>query len=446
MQNDPSHRPKVVIIGAGFGGMSAAKALANAPVEVTVIDRRNYHLFQPLLYQVATADLSPADVAWPIRGILARQKNARVALNEVRDIDLNEQRVIGENTEFSYDYLIVATGARHSYFGNDQWEPFAPGLKRIVDATEIRRRVLMAFERAELSSSEEEQSKELTFVVVGGGPTGVEMSGAIAELARFSLSSDFRRIKGKKPRVILIESGDRILKAFPEDLSSKAQKSLEKLGVELYLGSAVTDIDGDGVTLGDERIEASNVVWGAGVAVEHMSEWLDVETDRTGRVDVNPDLSLPERENVFVIGDAAKSPWKDGLDVPGIAPAAKQAGNYVAKLIAADLSGAKRPEPFVYKHKGNLATIGRNAAVIDFGWVKLSGFIAWWLWGLAHVYFLIGTRNRIIVAMNWFWSYVSFSKGARLVTGLRPLYAGKTKPLLSSKASQPFAESGGEPK
>lgn len=436
MQNGPSKRAKVVIVGAGFGGISAAKALAKAPVDITVVDRRNYHLFQPLLYQVATADLSPADVAWPIRAIFAKQENVRVALNEVRDIDMTAQRVIGENSEFPYDYLIIATGARHSYFGNDHWEPFAPGLKRIVDATEIRRRVLMAFERAELSVSKEEQARELTFVVVGGGPTGVEMSGAIAELARFSLASDFRQIKDHKVRVILIEAGQRILGAFPEDLSAKAQQSMEKLGVDVRLGNAVVDIDAGGVSLPDERIETSTVVWGAGVAVEHMSEWLGVETDRSGRVAVEADMSLPDNQNIFVFGDAAKVAWKDGLDAPGIAPAAKQAGAYVAKVIDADLSGIARPAPFKYKHAGNLATIGRHSAVIDFGWFKLSGIVAWWLWGLAHIYFLIGVRKRVIVAFQWLWSYLSFSKGARLVTGLRPLYAGEAKPLVP-EASTP---------
>ena len=440
MQSNASHRPRVVIIGAGFGGISAAKALKKSPVDITVVDRRNYHLFQPLLYQVATADLSPADVAWPIRGIFSRQDNVQVALNEVHNIDLANKVVIGENSEFPYDYLIVATGARHSYFGNDQWEPFAPGLKRIVDATEIRRRILMAFERAELSKSAEEQEKELTFVVVGGGPTGVEMSGAIAELAKFALASDFRRIKNHKPRVILVESGDRILKAFPESLSIKGARSLEKLGVEVRLGGPVIDIDGDGVTLEDERIQASNVIWGAGVAVQNMSKWLDVETDRSGRVEVEPDLSLPNHKNVFVIGDAVKVAWKDGLDVPGIAPAAKQAGTYVGKLIADSHAGRKRPAPFKYSHKGNLATIGRHAAVIDFGWLKMSGIVAWFLWGIAHIFFLIGVRKRIIVALNWAWSYISFSRGARLVTGLRPLYDGETKSLLTTKSSQPPEE------
>ena len=440
MPDNASQRPKIVIIGAGFGGISAAKALKNAPVDITVVDRRNYHLFQPLLYQVATADLSPADVAWPIRGIFSRQDNVQVALNEVHDIDLNNKVVIGENSEFPYDYLIVATGARHSYFGNDQWEPFAPGLKRIVDATEIRRRILMAFERAELSQSASVQEKELTFVVVGGGPTGVEMSGAIAELAKFSLASDFRRIKDHKPRVILIESGDRILKAFPETLSTKAQKSLEKLGVEVRLDDAVIDIDGDGVTLENERIPASNVIWGAGVAVQNMSKWLDVETDRSGRVEVQADLSHPDHKNVFVIGDAVKTPWKDGLDVPGIAPAAKQAGTYVGRLIAGDVSGSNPPPPFEYRHQGNLATIGRHAAVIDFGWLKMSGILAWFLWGIAHIFFLIGVRKRIIVALNWFWSYISFSRGARLVTGLRPLYDGETASLLTPKSSQSPAD------
>ncbi|MEM6325213.1 MAG: NAD(P)/FAD-dependent oxidoreductase [Pseudomonadota bacterium] len=416
-----SSRKRVVIIGAGFGGMTAAKTLAKADVDITVVDRRNYHLFQPLLYQVATADLSPADVAWPIRGIFAKDENVQVALNEVCDIDLQAREVIGETQRFPYDYLIVASGARHSYFGNDHWEPHAPGLKRIIDATEVRKRVLMAFERAEVSTSKAEQDRQLTFAVIGGGPTGVEMAGAIAELARFTLASDFRRIKSSKARVMLIEAGDRLLAALPPELSEKAKASLEGLGVEVRLNTRVADIDEEGVSLPEEKVAAATKVWGAGVVVRNVARWLKVETDRSGRVAVEPDLSLPGHPEVFVVGDAAKAAWSEGRDVPGIAPAAKQGGKYVAKLIAKELAGKPRGKPFRYRHLGNLATIGRHAAVIDFGKVRLSGALAWWIWGLAHIYFLIGVRKPIMVAFNWFWSYITFSKGARLITGLRPL-------------------------
>ena len=437
MSKTKQSRPKVVIIGAGFGGLAAARALKNAPVDIKVIDRRNYHLFQPLLYQVATADLSPADVAWPIRGIFSNQSNVTVALTEVLDVDKKAQKVITEEGQFDYDHLIVASGAHHSYFGRDDWEKHAPGLKRIIDATEIRKQVLMAFERAEISNSDAEQRRQLTFIVVGGGPTGVEMAGAIAELANHALAADFHRINSRDARVILIEAGDRLLKAFPESLSTKAQKSLEELGVEVMVGTRVEDICEDGVQLPDQFIPSATKVWGAGVAVKNVGRWLDTTTDRTGRVAVNPDLSLPDAPNVYVIGDAAQVPWKDGLDVPGIAPAAKQGGKYVGKHIAALTTGRKHTKPFRYRHAGNLATIGRHAAVIDFGKIRLSGFIAWWLWGIAHIYFLIGVRNPVFVAMNWFWSYLTFSKGARLITGLRPLHEDHdTEPKPAAHAAE----------
>ncbi|WP_147107295.1 NAD(P)/FAD-dependent oxidoreductase [Tateyamaria sp. syn59] len=422
MPKAKSSRPKVVIIGAGFGGLAAARALKNAPVDIKIIDRRNYHLFQPLLYQVATADLSPADVAWPIRGIFSHQKNVSVALTEVRDVDKDTQQVITEEGTFPYDHLIVASGAHHSYFGRDDWEKHAPGLKRIIDATEIRKQVLMAFERAEISNSDAEQRRQLTFVVVGGGPTGVEMAGAIAELANHALAADFHRINSRDARVILIEASDRLLRAFPEALSAKAQTSLEKLGVEVMVNTRVQDITEEGVHLPDTFIPSATKVWGAGVAVKNVGRWLDATTDRTGRVPVNPDLSVPGSPNIYVIGDAAQVAWQDGLDVPGIAPAAKQGGKYVGKRIAALTAGKTHDAPFRYRHAGNLATIGRHAAVIDFGRFHLSGFVAWWLWGIAHIYFLIGVRNPVFVAMNWFWSYLTFSKGARLITGLQPLH------------------------
>ncbi len=416
MMSNHAARPKVVIIGAGFGGLAAAKTLKRAPVDIEIIDRRNYHLFQPLLYQVATADLSPADIAWPIRGIFSRQQNVSVTLSEVLGVDTAAGQVVSADRVIDYDYLVVATGAHHSYFGHDEWEAHAPGLKRLVDATEIRRRVLMAFERAELADSTEDQARELTFVVVGGGPTGVEMAGAIAELAHFTLARDFRRITSTDARVILIEAGERILAPFPPDLSAKAHTSLEKLGVEIWTGVQVEDITGDGVTSSNGFLPSATVIWGAGVAVRHLDEWLGIETDRSGRVAVAPDLSVPGYDNIFVIGDAAKVVWLDGMDVPGIAPAAKQEGAFVARLIADHVAGRANDSTFKYRHTGNLATIGRHAAVIDFGRIKLSGFIAWWLWGIAHIYFLIGVRQPVIVALSWFWSYLTYSKGARLIT------------------------------
>ncbi|MEM8592629.1 MAG: NAD(P)/FAD-dependent oxidoreductase [Pseudomonadota bacterium] len=418
-----SAKPHIVIIGAGFGGLAAARKLRGADVDITILDKRNYHLFQPLLYQVATADLSPADVAWPIRHIVADQPNARVALTEVLDIDLEEHRIIGDNAEFRYDYLIIATGAKHSYFGKDEWEHHAPGLKRIVDATEIRKRVLVAFERAEVAVDRAEQTRQLTFVIVGGGPTGVEMAGAIAELAKRSLASDFRNIDPTRTRVVLVEGGPRVLATMPEKLSEKAKRSLEKLGVEVQLNTRVENITAEGVYTPEGFIPSATKIWGAGVAVLNMEKWLGVETDRAGRVAVEGNLSLPGHPEVYIIGDAASIPWKDG-SVPGIAPAAKQAGGYVGKRLAAITAGKKpSAKPFEYRHLGNLATIGRNAAVIHMGPLKLSGAIAWWLWGFAHVYFIIGVRRPLFVLLSWFWSYLTFQKGARLITGMRPLFA-----------------------
>ena len=420
--------PKVVIIGAGFGGLSVAKKLKKQDVDITILDRRNYHLFQPLLYQVATADLSPAHVAWPIRGIFAKQKNVNVALCEVLDIDLKNKVVKGDTGSFNYDYLIVANGARHSYFGNDHWEEFAPGLKRIIDATEIRKRVLMAFERAEIAKTEEEQAKELTFIVVGGGPTGVEMAGAIAELARYSLASDFRNISSNDARIILIEAGDSLLRGFHSDLSDHAAMTLEKLGVEIQFNRMVVDLNAEGAMIDDEMVPSGTIVWGAGVEVKNAKRWLKCETDRTGRIPVKSDLSIEQDPNVFVIGDAAKASWRDGMDVPGIAPAAKQMGQYVGQVITSELAGETRSEAFAYKHNGSLATIGRHSAVIDFGKFRLKGIIAWWIWGVAHIYFLIGVRSPIQVAANWLWSYMTYSKGARLITHLRSDYMRKSKP------------------
>jgi NADH:ubiquinone reductase (H+-translocating) len=366
-------RPRVVIVGAGFGGLAAAKRLANQPVEVTVIDKRNYHLFQPLLYQVATADLSPAEVAWPIRGIFAHVPNVRVVLGKVEDIDLGSREVISDRIRLPYDYLILATGSYHSYFGRDEWAMHAPGLKRIIDATEIRKRILLAFELAEVGMSEEERRRQLTFVIIGGGPTGVEMAGAIAELARYTLASDFRNINPRSARIILVEAGGRLLRAFPERLSDYAKRRLEKLGVEVLLNHRVEVRGKEGAFIGDMLIPSASMIWAAGVTVPHLKDWLPVETDQTGRVRVAPDLSVPQHPNIFVIGDAALSPWRGGLPVPGIAPAAKQGGRYAADAILASVKGKRKPAPFRYRHQGNLATIGRNAAIADFGRVRLTG-------------------------------------------------------------------------
>ena len=417
-----SHRRRVVIVGAGFGGLAAARRLAGKAVDVTIIDQRNYHLFQPLLYQVATAALSPADVAWPIRGIFANNPNVRVVLGKVSGVDLEQKVVRSDRIDLPYDYLILATGAYHSYFGHDEWAMHAPGLKRIIDATEIRKRVLLAFERAEVGMSEAEQRRELTFVVIGGGPAGVEMAGAVAELARYTLARDFRRIDPRSARVILVEAGDRLLRAFPECLSAYAKRALERLGVEVLLNKTVEVRGGEGAFIGDMLIPCATMIWAAGVKVPCLKDWLPVVTDRTGRVPVEPDLSVKGHPEVFVIGDAAAVTWKNGLTVPGIAPAAKQGGRYAADVVASAVRGRPKRAPFRYRHQGNLATIGRHSAIVDLGGVKLTGWVAWWLWGLAHIYFLIGVRAPMIVAAQWFWAYLTFGRGARLITGLQPLF------------------------
>jgi NADH dehydrogenase len=414
----PAGRPRVVIIGAGFGGLSAAKALAKAPVEVVVIDERNYHLFQPLLYQVATAGLSPADIAGPIRSILARQKNARVILERVTGIDAARRAVIMSQREITYDYLIVATGARHAYFGHDDWAAVAPGLKKIDDATRVRRKILLAFEQAENEESADERRRLMTFVVVGGGPTGVELAGAIAELARVALAADFRAIDPAMSRIILIEAGPRVLPSFPAGLSDVAKRSLERLGVEVRVNAAVTDCKDDGVKVGDQKIECRTIIWAAGVAASPAAQWLDVEHDRLGRVIVTPDLTLPARPEIFVIGDTASVRDPAGNPLPGVAPVAKQQGAYAAKVIRARLAGRPAPQPFRYMDFGNLATIGRTAAVADFHVVRLTGFLAWIVWCVVHIYFLIGFRNRIAVVLDWAWAYLTFQRGARLITNV----------------------------
>jgi len=407
----------VVIIGAGFGGLNAALRLRHAPVDVTVIDRRNYHLFQPLLYQVATAALSPAQIATPIRHILARQKNTVVLMERVIEIDRKKREVVTDLSRIPFDYLIIATGARHHYFGHEAWEAFAPGLKKIDEATEIRGRILTAFELAEATADEATRRRHLTFAVVGAGPTGVEMAGAIAELARHSVVGDFRRIDPATTRILLIEAGDRVLSSFPPELSEKAVRQLEGLGVEVMLGNAVTACDAEGLTLsGGQRIVTSSIIWAAGVMASPAAKWLGEASDRAGRVPIGPDLSLIDDPTIFVIGDTAAVTDANGESVPGVAPAAKQMGRYAAKVIRNRLAG-RSTAPFAYRNWGNLATVGRKAAVADFGRIRLSGLPAWLAWSFAHIWFLIGFRNRLFVLIDWAWAYFTYDRGARLITG-----------------------------
>jgi NADH dehydrogenase len=410
-------RDRIVIVGGGFGGLMAAKALAKVPADVVVIDRHNYHLFQPLLYQVATAGLSPADIASPIRSVLSKQANATVILADVHAIDCGHKIVYAEDRQVAYDFLIVATGATHSYFSHDDWARHAPGIKRIDDATLVRRRILLAFEKAEIEDDPATRERLLSFVIVGGGPTGVEMAGAIAELARKALSADFRSIDPRSARVTLIESGPRLLAAFHPDLSEAARRSLEKLRVEVRLGKRATRCDEFGVELDGAWIDAGNVIWAAGVMASPAHHWLGVECDNAGRVKVNSDLSVPGCPEVFVIGDTAHCLGGGGRPLPGVAPVAKQQGAYVASLIGARLRGSDLP-PFKYRNYGSMATIGRKSAVVQIGGVRATGFAAWIIWSVAHIYYLIGFRNRFAVALNWAWNYVSFQRGTRLITGL----------------------------
>jgi NADH dehydrogenase len=408
-------RPRIVIVGAGFGGLFAAQALARTAADLTIIDRHNYHLFQPLLYQVATAGLPPSDVAWPVRSILASQRNATVLLGEVTAIDTARNSVaLGERT-LGYDYLIVAPGSTHSYFGHDDWQPFAAGLKSIDDATAIRRKILSAFEAAEMATDATHRERLLRFVIVGAGPTGVELAGTIAELARFTLAADFRRIDPRSAKIVLIEAGPRVLAAFKEPQSAYAMRSLQELGVEVRVSSTVTGCDAEGVSIGNERLETATVIWAAGVAASPLVRCLGAPLDRAGRVAVQPDLSTGG--NVFVIGDAASVMLADGRRVPGVAPAAKQQGRYVAAVIAARIGGRASPPAFVYRDAGNLATIGRRRAVIELPRLTLRGFVAWWLWGIAHIYFLVGVPSPVLVSFRWLWEYLTYSRGARLITG-----------------------------
>ncbi|ARQ02693.1 NAD(P)/FAD-dependent oxidoreductase [Pseudorhodoplanes sinuspersici] len=415
-------RPRVVIVGGGFGGLSVAKGLAGQPFEVVLIDRNNHHLFQPLLYQVATAGLSPADIASPIRNILREQRNTKVMLAEVTGVDTVNCEVVAAGLRVSYDYLVLATGARHAYFGRDDWATFAPGLKSVDDATYLRRRILLAFESAEIEPNAEERRRLLTFVVVGGGPTGVEMAGAIAELAKRALAADFRSIDPRCARIILIEAAPRILTPFTEPLSEAARRALEQLGVEVRLGAAVDDCSCEDVRIGTEVIPTRTIIWAAGVMASPAGRWLGADTDRAGRVRVRPDLTAPGHPDIFVIGDTAVSTDVEGRPLAGVAPVAKQQGQYVAKALIARCNG-RSIQPFRYRDFGSLATIGRKRAVAQMGGLHLSGLPAWLLWSAAHIYFLIGFRNRFTVVLNWMWSYITFQRGSRLITGLhvRPL-------------------------
>jgi NADH dehydrogenase len=400
----------VLILGCGFGGLWAAQGLRKAPVEVTVVDRTNHHLFSPLLYQVATGGLSAPSIAAPIRHILARQRNTAVLMGEVKRIDKQERSVtLEDGSRMRYDFLVVATGAAHSYFGRDEWAPYAPGLKTLEDALEIRRRMLTAFERAERETDPAKRAQWLTFVVIGGGPTGVELAGQFSEIARHTLKGEFRRIDPHSARVVLVEGASRILSAYPPGLSTKAQLQLERLGVTTWVGKMVTGVDAEGVSLGSDRISAKTVVWAAGVAASPLVRSLDAPLDHAGRVKVEPDLSIPGHPEIFVIGDLASL---EG--VPGIAPAAKQMGRLTARNIVNALNGRPR-KPFRYRDWGQLATIGRNSAVAVIGRLKLSGYIAWLMWLLAHVYFLINFRNRVVVMFDWAWSYWTYDRYARIV-------------------------------
>jgi NADH dehydrogenase len=408
---------RIVVVGGGFGGIQTVHGLKGSSADITLIDRRNHHLFQPLLYQVATTLLATSEIAWPIRRLYRDRKDVTTILDEVVGVDTEAKLVrLQSGRAIPYDTLVLATGARHAYFGRDEWEKLAPGLKTLEDATTLRRRILLAFERAELSEKTADRDALLTFAIIGAGPTGVEMAGTIAELAQKVLPPEFRNIDTTATKVMLIEAGPRVLAAFSEDLSAYAKSALEKLGVEVRTGKPVTEITEEGITVGETFVPCRTVIWAAGVQASPAAQWIHAEADRAGRTIVGPDLSAIDDPNIFVIGDTASVKQDDGKPVPGIAPAAKQQGSYVAKVINARLANKPAPAPFKYFHQGNLATIGKRAAVIDFGRIKLKGGLAWWIWGLAHIYFLIGTRSRLAVAWSWLWIYLSGQHSARLIT------------------------------
>jgi NADH:ubiquinone reductase (H+-translocating) len=407
----------VVIVGAGFGGLSAAQELAGAALRITIIDQRNHHLFQPLLYQVGTAALATSEIAWPIRFLMRKREEVTTLLGTVCGVDVRNRCVkLQDGAAVAFDTLVLATGARHAYFGHDEWEPFAPGLKTLEDATSIRRRVLLSLERAERETDPARRAALLTFVIVGGGPTGVELAGAIVELVYQNLVGEFRRIDTRKARVLLVEAGPRLLPAFAPDLSAYALRALDRLGVEVQLGSPVTDCNSSGVRIGDQTVAADVILWAAGVRASPAAAWLDAPSDPAGRVKVEPDLTVQGHPEIFVIGDTATINVWHGKPAPGIAPAAKQQGIYVARTIKRRLGGDSQPRAFRYRHAGDLATIGKRSAVIDFGWCKLRGWLAWWVWGLAHIYFLIGLRNRLAVALSWLWIYLTGNRSACLIT------------------------------
>ncbi|KPF72533.1 NADH dehydrogenase [Bosea sp. AAP35] len=413
----PPEAHHLVVVGAGFAGLQLVRDLQGAGLRITLIDQRNHHLFQPLLYQVATTILATSEIAWPIRRLFRERADVTTLLGQVSGVDPQAKRVLlDDGGTVAYDTLVLATGARHSYFGRDDWEGVAPGLKTLEDATTIRRRLLLAFEQAERETDPIARQALLTFAVIGAGPTGVELAGIIAELAQKILWREFRNIDTREARVLLIEAGARVLAAFPESLSDYAQGALEKLGVKVLFGRPVSDIRADGVTIGTEFVGCRTVVWAAGVAASPAAAWLGIAADRAGRANVDANLNAPGRPEIFVIGDTAAVATSDGKPVPGIAPAAKQQGAHVAKVIRARLAGKPAPAPFRYRHQGNLATIGKSAAVADFGWLRLRGAIAWWIWGIAHIFFLIGARSRVAVAWSWFWTFISGQHSARLIT------------------------------
>jgi NADH dehydrogenase len=407
----------VVIVGAGFGGLAVAHGLAGAAVRITIIDQRNHHLFQPLLYQVGTATLATSEIAWPIRHLLRKRKEVTTLLGVVSGVDAERHAVnLEDGGSVPFDTLVLATGARHAYFGHDEWEAYAPGLKTLEDATSIRRRILLSLERAERETDSARRAALLTYVIIGGGPTGVELAGSIAELTHQNLPEDFRQIDTRKVRVLLIEAGPRILPSFTPDLSAYAHAALEQLGVEIQLGVPVSDCNGQGVVYGAQAVAADVILWAAGVRASPAAAWLGLPADNAGRVRVESDLTVPGHSDIFVIGDTASIDAWNGKPTPGIAPAAKQQGVHVARTIKKRLAGDAVTRPFRYKHSGNLATIGRRSAVIDFGWIKIRGWLAWWIWGLAHIYFLIGLRNRLAVALSWLWIYATGNRSACLIT------------------------------
>lgn len=411
-----AQRHRVVVIGGGFGGLAAVQKLKGAAVDITLIDRRNHHLFQPLLYQVATTALSPSEIAWPIRMLLKNRPEVTTLLGNVTGIDKRSQMVeLEDGGRVPFDTLVIATGARHAYFGHDDWEPFAPGLKTLEDATAMRRRLLIAFETAERETDPDKRRALLTFAIIGAGPTGVELAGAIVELAHTTLRNEFRSIKPEEARVVLIEAGPRVLANFREKLSVYAKGALEKLGVEVMLGQPVTEVTADTVQFDGHVLHAGTIIWAAGVLASPAAKWLEVEADRAGRIKVEPDLTVPGNPNIFAVGDTVSVNASDGKPVPGIGDAAKQGGKYVASVIRARLNG-ESVAPFRYRHLGDIATVGKSAALIDFGWIQLTGWVGWWTWGLAHIYFLIGIKNRISVAISWLWIYLTGHRSARLIT------------------------------